>query len=266
MRISGMIPDFIRAPQFQRHIPRHAFLQQEVHRADRLFTQKAVDHNIAVQGVGDRCLNHPLMMCHVRRDSDEIAARHDPVRGEIQCFDKTVSLKCALLRQDAQVLGRSIRPTAKRQGRPVRGNHQIIREPPANTKTRHTKGAILKRAARVRGAERGFRYAPRDAPFMAIHPLKIDCSQFAFAQQRVTVAGQEQWWHQVFEHRPVPGQDRWLALQSCDRPAECEPVRDRCIVFGNGKVAGQSGLCRQQIIMAVVHFPEALIVANPEQP
>ena len=98
-----------------------------------------------------------------------------------------------------------------------------------------------------------------------IFALIVDRRHLALTQQCIAVARQEDRRHQVLEHRPVPRQDGRLALQSGYRAAESVPVLDRNVVFRNGKKTGEPRLCRQQVIVAVVHLSDAVVVADVKQ-
>ena len=84
---------------------------------------------------------------------------------------------------------------------------------------------------------------------MSIGTLQIDSGAIALAQQRFRVAAQEQVGHQIFEHRPVPGNQRQAGCTLGDGAAQEEPVFGRYIALGDREKARQPGLAGQQIVM-----------------
>ena len=78
--------------------------------------------------------------------------------------------------------------------------------------------------------------------------------------------GHDEHRHQVFEHRPAPGEQRGRAAGGREQPAEREPVVLVELAAGDEHVAGEAGLRRQHVIEARVEAVLRGVEADGKEP
>ena len=247
-------------------IPGHAFVQKKVHGLKGLLAHRSPDLDVAQQNIGDRDQGHALVMRHVGAHGDEPVRPRQAAGREIESIDESEGAERSQLLERLEIQCRRFGPDAEREGRCIGRNHQVVRQAALDAQSRNTEGAILVVSAGVGQSVGRFRDAPGDPPLRRVAALILHRRRFALAQKRVPAAGQEERRHEVFEHRSAPGQDRRFAPQPGDRPTKREPVLDRSVVLGDGEIARQTGLGRQQIVVIAIHPPDAVVVADHEEP
>src|SRR5512134_227274 len=100
----------------------------------------------------------------------------------------------------------------------------------------------------------------------AILPLEVDRRSVALPKQRRRIASQEKRRHQVFEHRPIPRDERKARLLLCDWTSEEEPMLGSNVSFRNREKTRQPRLRRQQVVVVRVDPTRAYVVTDVEQP
>ena len=242
------------------HIARGPLLQQQLRGLHDRLGMKSGFHQTVGEHVGESHQRHALVMGHVGVNDRYFFSFRDARLGVVERFVKTVRAAASLLRDTFQILHRERRFDHRGQRRGVGRDHQVFTQPTLQPQPRYSETGILISEIDVADVERRFRNPPRHSAFRPVlhlpeHHLLVGLVQHAFFRRT-----HHQGWHQVFEHRTGPGNQRRTAADRRERAAQPKPVRRGNFAFGDGDEAREPSLRRQQIVTTRIQGP----VAGPE--
>ena len=178
------------------------------------------------------------MMHHVAMDDDPGRA---PGFGPPRIVDRFVVAVVAEQRRVAeggeppQILHGGGRRHAESERGGIRRHDQIIFLPSLQCQGRHAKGPVLIDVVPVDRAEGGFRDAPRHFALPGIGNLAAHGVVTGVIEQRIFVRLGEQKRHQIFEHRPVPGEKWQPPIGGAEGPAQSPPMFHRHFAARDGE-------------------------------
>ena len=213
---------------------------------------EAPAHGTVVQRVGDRDDGHALVMGHVGADDGNIAALGQTGLGIVQRVIPAVAAARADCGETGQVMQCGRRVHHRRERCCVRGDDGVVAQATLEPQVGNAKAAVLIGEFQVARIVRGFRRAPRNAARGTVFHLLIHDHVARLLQQAPRGGAHDQRRHQVFEHRPGPGDQRRIVPNRRQRTAEAEPVAGRQVAFGDCDEARKTRLRREQIVIAGV--------------
>ena len=134
-----------------RDVSRCPLLQQEVGRLDEGLGVKARAHDPAVKDIVEGDERHALVVRHVRADNGHQRVLGKPGRRVVESFVEAVHAAAAGFREALEVPDRGPRIDHGRQRGRVRGDDDIVAQPPPETRGRARRSSNTGRSSRGRG-------------------------------------------------------------------------------------------------------------------
>ncbi len=107
--------------------------------------------------------------------------------------------------------------------------------PALQRQCRHAEGPVLIDVVPVERAKGGFRDAPRCAVLPGIGNLTVHGVVTGAIEQRILMRLGEQERHQIFEHRPAPGEKWQPPVGGAKGPAQSPPMFHRHFAARDGQ-------------------------------
>ena len=246
-------------------LPRDPFLEQQFHGPHPTVLAEPAHMDVVVQCIADGRQDHTLVVRHVGADQREGAAFRHALRREVGRLPEAVTADHSEIIQLFEVADRCAGTDGQRQRRGIRRNHKVLRQPATQAELRHSECAIVVMMVRVDRRERGFGDSPWHAELVGIAALGVHSRPLALIDKRAKAAPQQQRWHQVLEHRPVPGDERQAVAQVRDRPSEEEPMLCRDVLLRDREVARQPRLRGKEIVVVRIDPIRTHIVTDVEE-
>jgi len=227
--------------------------------------RKTTDQYVVAQAIADGAHDHALMMGHIGVDRDNPGPAFLAFRRIVDCFQQTIETGIAEFDERFQIFDCFRRQDLKGKRRCIGRDDHVFCQPATQPEAGDAKGLILIAVIRVSCRIGGFGYPPWNAFLPAMFPLHFHGNPLALVEQRLRTAQHQEAWHQIFEHRTVPGNQRETAVAAHDRAAEMEPVFHRYILMGNGEIAGQPCFAGEKVVMMGIQPVGADIIADMKQ-
>ena len=240
-------------------------MQQQFRSLEQRAGHEAPLHRVRAEEVEQGEQGHPLVMHHIRLNGCARFVRTQTVRRVIDRFIETVGARAPLGRQELQVFTRLNGRNHQRHRRGIRSDHEIFGQSSFQAQSGHAKGAVLIVELNIGPVITRLGYAPWHAAQFSILDLLGHGGLAGVIEQRFFIAGHDQHRHQVFEHRPTPGNERRFAPRGNQRAPHREPVILRHLPEGDGDITAQPRLRGQQIVEAVVAPPVANVESDGKQ-
>src|SRR5262249_62029048 len=133
-----------------------------------------------------------------------------------------------------------------------------------------SESAVLIRFVSIDDIERAFRDSPGDSSLLAVADLSSNGPPATLIKKRLRITPHDEEWHQVFENRRAPRQQRGNSLDAGEWSAKSEPMRFRYVALCDGDEACEARLGGEQIVVRRVETAEAFSVrraiADRQQP
>jgi hypothetical protein len=205
-------------------------------------------HLAIVQSVGDGDDGHALVMGHEIAHDGNVFVIGKPRAREIERLVKTVAAERAQRGETGVIALRAVRVHHRRERRRVRRDHHIFGEAAFQAEAGNTEIGILISELHVAGVVGRFGNAPRNTQRAPVSLLALHHQAAGLFQQAADRRAHHQRWHQVFEHRTGPGNQRRAAAQRRRGAAEANPVAGRDIALGDGEQAGEPRFRSEQVV------------------
>ena len=149
--------------------------------------------------------------------------------------------------------------------RRIGGYYCVFAQASFEPEARDSEVRILVSELQIPRVVSGFRDAPGDAELSTVLHLSLDDQAVGLAQQAPRRCTHDQRWHQVFEHRARPGDERRTVSYCGNRAPEPKPVAGRYIVFRDGYETCETRFRGEQVVAAGIQRAVGRAVADREE-
>ncbi len=257
--------DFLGPGMSDRDVTRRAFLQQQFGRLDARLRMKPFAHPSIEEDVGDGNHRHALMMRHECPYDGNPGSLGQTAASVVERLKETVSAACADHNESRKIERSAFRIDHHGQGRRVGRDHGVFAQAPFEPQARYAEVRILVGELQVARVVGGLRNAPGKSEFATVLNLPLDDQAIGLFQKAPGWRTHDERWHQVFEHRPRPRNQRCPMCNGCDSASQPKPVATRHVVLGNGHEARQTCLGSEQVVAARIERALGRAVADREE-
>ena len=144
-------------------------------------------------------------------------------------------------------------------------HHGLVAEAALQAQTGNAETRVLIGEFPIPGIECRFGNTPGQIPLIPILDLASDDQPRGFAEQAPFRLAHDKDRHEIFEHRPRPGDQRGPAVDGGQQSTQSEPMPNRQISLGNRQEAREPGLRREKIVATGVLRAVSHSIADGQQ-